>query len=130
MNRSHTEVLRPVPRAGRTFRPRGFFAVLAFQTLLCALSTGLTGCGLFSQFSRNQNYGPALPVNASLDDIVRRVNGNVAKVVRELNTHLDEHRDEKAEMRGMKKLGGMGTGAIMFLVALGNSAIIWKLWGG
>ena len=59
----------------------------------------------------------------------REQNGNVAKVVRELNLHLDEHRDEKAEMRGMKKLGGIGTGAIMFLVALGNSAVIWKLWG-
>src|SRR3990167_3464156 len=61
----------------------------------------------------------------------REQNGNVAKVVRELNSHLDEHRKEEIEVAFMKRWGGRGTAAILALVAVGNGVSIMaiRMWG-
>ena len=61
----------------------------------------------------------------------REQNGNVAKVVRDLDTHLKEHGREEIEMAFLKRWGGRGTAAILFLVALGNGVSIMaiRMWG-
>ena len=61
----------------------------------------------------------------------REQNGNVAKVVRDLDTHLKEHGREEIEVAFLKRWGGRGTAAILFLVALGNGGSIMaiRMWG-
>ena len=61
----------------------------------------------------------------------REQNGNVAKVVRDLDTHLKEHGREEIEMAFLKRWGGRGTAAILALVAVGNgvSIMAYRIWG-
>ena len=61
----------------------------------------------------------------------REQNGNVAKVVRDLNTHLNDHSREEIEMAFLKRWGGRGTAAILALVAVGNgvSIMAYRIWG-
>ena len=61
----------------------------------------------------------------------REQNGNVAKVVKDLDLHLKEHGREEIEMAFLKRWGGRGTAAILFLVALGNgvSIMAYRMWG-
>ena len=61
----------------------------------------------------------------------REQNGNVAKVVRDLDIHLNDHSREEIEMAFLKRWGGRGTAAILALVAVGNgvSIMAYRIWG-
>ena len=60
----------------------------------------------------------------------REQNGNVAKVVRELNSHLDEHRKENIEVAFVKRWGGRGTAflGVLILVTGAAAGIADRVW--